>query len=262
MGNGQPPRAAAEAVGAGVSIREDLAEAGSAAAASAAGAAALAEEERRGAGSKMKLQKLFTRGELERIQQAVTAAEQKTAGEIVPMLVSTSSRYAEVDLAGLSIGLVAGTLAAFIWHDPWASIHSQLLWPLAGAAAGYTLCCIPSVKRRLIPPQRVADAVELRSLAAFTAQGLHHTRAETGILIFVSLLEHRVVVLADRGINEKVETGTWEEIVRIITEGLKSGRACDGFCQAIKRCGEILAHHFPRAADDRDELSNKLVTDT
>jgi uncharacterized membrane protein len=42
-----------------------------------------------------------------------------------------------------------------------------------------------------------------RSLAAFTGQGLHHTRAETGILIFVSLLEHRVVVLADRGINEK-----------------------------------------------------------
>jgi putative membrane protein len=210
----------------------------------------------------MKLQKLFTGAELQRIEQAVTAAEQKTSGEIVPMLVNASSRYAEIDLAGVSIGLVVGTLAAFIWHDPWASIHSQLLWPLAGAAAGYALCCIPSVKRRLIPNQRIGDAVELRSLAAFTGQGLHHTKAETGILIFVSVFEHRVIVLADRGINEKVEVGTWEEIVSIIAAGLKSGRACDGLCKAIERCGEILAQHFPRAADDRDELSNKLVTES
>jgi putative membrane protein len=208
-----------------------------------------------------KPQELLTGEELQRIEQAVRAAEQKTAGEIVPMVVSASSRYAEIDLAGLSIGLVIGTLASFAWHDPWASIHSQLLWPLAGAAAGYALCCIPGLKRRFIPDERVAEAVQLRSLAAFTGQGLHHTRAETGILIFVSLLEHRVVVLADRGINEKVATGTWEEIVRIITDGLKSGRACEAFCRAIERCGEILASHFPRAADDRDELANKLVTD-
>jgi putative membrane protein len=210
----------------------------------------------------MKLQKLFTGEELQRIEQSVTAAEQKTSGEIVPMLVNASSRYAETDLAGVSIGLVIGTLAAFIWHDPWASIHSQLLWPLAGAAAGYALCCIPSVKRCLIPNQRIADAVQLRSLAAFTGQGLHHTKGETGILIFVSVFEHRVIVLADRGINEKVEVGTWEEIVSIITARLKSGRACDGLCKAIERCGEILAQHFPRAADDRDELSNKLVTES
>jgi putative membrane protein len=178
------------------------------------------------------------------------------------MLVSASSRYAEIPLAGLAIGLVIGTLAAFVWHDPWASIHSQLLWPLAGAAVGYGLCSIPGLKRRFITDERIAEAVQLRSLAAFTGQGLHHTRAETGTLIFVSLLEHRVIVLADRGISEKVAAGTWEEIVAIITHALKSGRACEGFCKAIERCGEILASHFPRAADDRDELANKLVTDT
>jgi putative membrane protein len=105
------------------------------------------------------------------------------------------------------------------------------------------------------------EAVDLRSLAAFTAQGLHHTRAETGILILASLFEHRVEVLADRGINEKVQPGTWDEIVRIITTGLKSNDGCAAFCAAIEECGKILAEHFPRSPDDRDELNNKLVTE-
>ena len=207
----------------------------------------------------MNAETFFTVEEQERIRQAVVAAEQRTSGEIVPMLVSASARYAEVELAGLAIGLVIGTLATFIWHDPWQALHSQLLWPLVGAILGFILSTIPAVKRRFIPKERIDEAVHLRSLAAFTANGLHHTRAHTGILILASLLEHRVVVLADRGINEKVQPGTWDEVVRILTAGLKSGNACDAFCKAIGRCGEILAQHFPRPPDDKDELANKLV---
>ena len=209
----------------------------------------------------MQAETFFTAEEQKRIQQAVIAAEQKTAGEIVPMIVDASARYAEVEMGGLVTGLILGTLAGFIWRDPWASIHSQLLWPLAGAVVGFLVCIIPAVKRHLIPQDRIESAVDLRSLAAFTAHGLHYTRDHTGILILISLLEHRVEVLADKGINEKVSPGTWDEIVRIVTTGLKSGKACDAFCKAIERCGEILAQHFPRLADDRDELANKLLTE-
>jgi putative membrane protein len=217
--------------------------------------------ERPEVGESMNAEKLFNADEKERIQRAVTAAEQNTSGEIVPMVVNSSSRYTEIEMAGLALGLVIGTLSAFIFHDPWEAIHSNLLWPLGGALLGFLLCRIPPVKRFLIPRDRIERAVDLRALAAFSSQGLHHTRDHTGILILVSLLEHRVEVLADRGINEKVSPGTWEEIVQIVTTGLKSGSACDGFCKAIARCGEILAQHFPRLADDRDELANKLVTE-
>jgi putative membrane protein len=177
------------------------------------------------------------------------------------MLVGASARYAEVEMGGMGIGLVAGTLAAFVFQDPWAAIHSQLLWPLAGAALGSVICAIPGIKRNLISRERLVEATHLRSLAAFTAQGLHYTRAHTGILILASLLEHQVEVLADRGINEKVPAGTWDEVVRILTAGLKSGHACDAYCKAIERCGEILAEHFPRPPDDTDELANKLITE-
>jgi len=208
----------------------------------------------------MKIDKCFSENERERIRQAVIAAEQKTSGEIVPMIVNSSGCYMEIEMTGLALGLVIGTLAGLTLQDPWASIHSSLLWPLAGAVSGFLLCTIPVIKRRLIPKDRIERTVDLRSFAAFTAEGLHHTREHTGILILISLFERRIKVLADRGINEKVSRETWEEIVRIVTAGLKSGVPCDAFCKAIERCGEILAGHFPRAPDDTDELSNRLVT--
>jgi putative membrane protein len=207
----------------------------------------------------MDAQTFFTNEEQNRIEHAVSEAEKTTAGEIVPVIVSASGTYAEVELVGMGCGIVVGTLAGFIFHDPWAYLHSQLLWPLGGAVLGFLLTRIAAVKRRLIARSRVSDAVQARSLAAFTAHGLHYTKANTGILLFVSLLEHRVIVLADRGINEKVEPGTWNEVVQMLTAGLKSGNACEAFCRAIERCGAILAQHFPRSADDVNELSNKLV---
>jgi putative membrane protein len=116
------------------------------------------------------------------------------------------------------------------------------------------------IKRFVAAKDRITEAVHTLALASFSQHGLHYTRDHTGILILVSLLEHRVEVLADRGINAKVEAGTWQEVVNDLTAGLKSGQACDGFCKAITRCGEILATHFPRQSDDKDELPNRLVT--
>jgi putative membrane protein len=209
----------------------------------------------------MNTDRYFTAEEQEKIQQAVAAAERRTSGEIVPMIVGACSQYAEVSVTTLIVGLVIGSAAAFIWGNPWGFTSAELAWPVTGAALGLLLSHVSAIKRLLIPTARVTEAVHLRSLAAFTAHGLHYTKAHTGILLFASLFEHRVVVLADRGINDKVPPGTWDEIVGIITTGLKSEDGAAAFCAAIERCGRILAEHFPRSADDRNELADKLVTE-
>ena len=209
----------------------------------------------------MRAEKYFTADEQEKIRQAVAAAEQRTSGEIVPMIIGASSSYTEVELAGLIVGLVTGAAAALFFGYSWGVTDWELAWPLLGAGLGFILCRIPSIKRRLISNARIDEAVHLRSLAAFIAHGLHYTRAHTGILILASHFEHRVEVLADRGINEKVTPGMWDEVVQILTSGLKSGNGCDAFCAAIGRCGDTLAAHFPRRPDDRDELADKLVTE-
>ena len=206
----------------------------------------------------MSADKFFTEEEKERIRQAIIAAESKTAGEIVPIIVATSARYTEIELLCVVIGLFAGMIVEWFWSDPWGSEYVNL-WPIIGAFVGFLAGRLSIIKRFVASKDRITEAVHTLALASFSEHGLHYTRDHTGILILVSLLEHRVEVLADRGINAKVETGTWQEVVNVLTEGLKSNQACDAFCKAIVRCGEILATHFPRKADDKDELPNRLV---
>ena len=207
----------------------------------------------------MQAARFFTKAEQARIRLAVVAAESKTAGEIVPMIVTSSARYTEIELLGLVVGLCAGMMIEWFWSDPWGSPYFQL-WPVIGALLGFLLCRLPALKRILSTKNRIAEAAHTLGLASFTEQGLHYTKDHTGILILISLLEHRVQVFADRGINQKVTQSAWDEVARIITAGIRSGQACDAFCKAIERCGTILATHFPRQADDKDELPNRLVT--
>jgi len=172
----------------------------------------------------MTADKFFNDQEKERIHQSIVAAESKTAGEIVPMIVTSSARYTEVELYGLIAGLFIGMSAEWFWSDPWGSPFVNL-WPILGACTGCLLCQIPSIKRLITPKNRVQAAVHTLALAAFSQHGLHYTRDHTGILILISLLEHRVEVLADRGINAKVEPATWQEISKIVADGLRSNRA-------------------------------------
>ena len=108
-------------------------------------------------------------------------------------------------------------------------------------------------------PKEVDLEVREKALVSFVEQGLHETRDKTGILILISLFEHRVQVLADSGINAKVPENTWDEIVTIIVNGLKAGDTCNAICQAVERCGELLEEHFPRKHDDTDELPNLVI---
>ena len=164
----------------------------------------------------MNAEKFFTEDEKERIRQAIIAAESKTAGEIVPIIVTSSARYTEIELLGLVVGLFGGIIIEWFWSDPWGSEYLNL-WPVIGALVGFLAGRMSIIKRFVASKGRITEAVHTLALASFSEHGLHYTRDHTGILIFVSLLEHRVEVLADRCINAKVETGTCQEVVNVLT---------------------------------------------
>ena len=84
-----------------------------------------------------------------------------------------------------------------------------------------------------------------RCVHAFYEKGLHRTSGETGVLIFISVLERKVWIIGDRGINERIAPETWHELVRELTTGIREGRACTALCCVIGRCGAILTEHFP-----------------
>ena len=93
----------------------------------------------------------------------------------------------------------------------------------------------------------------------FYAQGLHLTRGRTGVLLFVSVAERYVEILADEGIHQRVPEGTWDRVVAEFVGRVREGRIAEGFSIAIAACGDILAAQCPREPDDRNELPDRLV---
>ena len=175
------------------------------------------------------------------------------------MVVDASYDYPRAEMIGAgTLALALGLLAS------WSFGGESIWWFLPVFVVSYfifqkVISTWPGLKRRLIHPQELTAEVREKALVSFVEQGLHETRDKTGILILISLFEHRVQVLADSGINARVPEQTWDEIVALITGGLKSGQAGTATCRAIERCAEHLEEHFPRRDDDRDELPNLIV---
>ena len=79
------------------------------------------------------------------------------------------------------------------------------------------------------------------------------------MLIFVSLLEHRVIVMADEGINAKIDEDFWAEIDTAILRGIAGGSLRDGLVAGIDRSGECLAEFFPWVEGDRNEIPDRII---
>ncbi len=200
----------------------------------------------------------LTQSDRDKISQAVLEAEKHTTGEIVPMIVAQSDDYpgARWRLA-IVTALLFGFLAYFFVDDfdpVW------ILWAqIPGLYIGYGLGTFGAVLRPFLLSSKIDEEVHQRALQAFFSRDLHATKDRTGILVMASLLEHRVEILADTGINAKVSKDMWQEIVTDMVGRIKSGDLTEGFCTAVRECGEVLAKDFPGTHDNPNEISNKVI---
>jgi len=202
----------------------------------------------------------FSATEKEMIRRAVAEAELHSSGEIVTMVVPESERYREAEQLGalFAAGLLGMIAAVVLRHVTiWTYIPIVLLafFPLLALFRRF-----PRLKLPFVGPRRQAQAVRDRALSAFCEKGLYRTREATGILIFISLLERKVWILGDRGINEKIPSGSWQALAGELATGIRSGRAAEALCRVVAGCGSELARHFPRRSDDRNELSDRIIT--
>jgi putative membrane protein len=197
------------------------------------------------------------------IEAAVREAEGRSAGEIVPYAVERSDRYVRADWTGATLGALAASLAAaFVrWAGDLWGVPAPLwiaLPPAGGAALGWLATRVsPALRRALVGPEALAVRVEQRAMQAFLEEQVFRTRDRTGILILVSLFEHRVVVLADRGLDGRVTAGEWEDVAVSVAAGMRRGQPGPALAEGIRRCA-TLASRFPPRPDDRDELPGQL----
>jgi putative membrane protein len=203
----------------------------------------------------MRPQELLGDDAFSRVEGAIRAAEAHTSGEIVVRVVERSDSYlGPRSLLGAALAFTAGAV--------YLATPLPTLWLPAAQAAVFALACAASGRspllRAIVPRAWRREQVERAAGVAFLEHGLSHTRERTGILIYLSLAEHEVEVLGDQGIASRVDASTWSDVVALILDGIRAGQAERGLSQAVQRCGEILAAHFPARADNPNELPDSV----
>lgn len=200
---------------------------------------------------------LLTPEDHARLTDAIRAAEANTSGEIYVVVADSAGNFRLVPVfwgALFALLLPWPLLYATDW-----SIVRILLAQAAGFLAVSALLSLPKLRYRVVPHGIAEEAARHAAELHFMAHGIHLTTERTGVLIYVSMMPRRIEVLADDGIHGKVDPATWDKTVAQIVSHARDGRLADGLIAAIRSTGDVLAQHFPRRPDDRNELPDRVV---
>jgi putative membrane protein len=213
----------------------------------------------------------------ERVSAAIAAAEGSTAGEIVAVVTDCSDPYHDVALHWAVLVLIAVLAWAAAcpsclewWRDillgGWRgepSLRELLTFLMILAVAKFTavLLILKYMPLRLVltPGATKTRRVRRRALGVFKAAAERRTVGRTGILIYLSMGEHRAEIIGDEAITSVTTPETWGEAMAALLTEVRQGRVADGMVAAIERIGAVLSEHFPRAPEDRNEIPDKLI---
>jgi uncharacterized membrane protein len=105
--------------------------------------------------------------------------------------------------------------------------------------------------------EQVADPVAAAQ-EQFTRLGMEKTRDRNGVLIFLAPHPRKFAVIGDTGVHAHCGDRFWQELARSMTDHFRKAEFTEGIVQGITRAGELLAGHFPRRPDDRNELPDRI----
>ena len=219
----------------------------------------------------------FTPEDHKLVSDAVAAAERGSDGEIVTIVAPKSDSYHDVGLhyAVLAMLLVPTIWAALpqSWLD-WAtalfldwneSLSTRLLlillfvkMALVFLIVRFGLAYMP-LRMALTPAGTKERRVRRRAIDTFKSAAERRTEGRTGVLLYLSLPEHRAEIVADEAIHGRVEPDVWGEAMAALVDGVKAGRPGEGMALAVARIGEVLAECLPPTLDNPNELPDRLI---
>ena len=210
----------------------------------------------------------ITQADAQQIISTVKKVEKKTSAEIVPMIVNASfhyplaSVYAAVTLS-LPVALVLTHYIAPLFYysrdNMWIfiALFSLLFLLLKGTIARNIF-----LLRLFLNQHEVEAEVKEAAITAFYKNGLYKTAEKNGVLIYISLLEKRVWILADEDAHKKIEQEFWDSCVATIIDGVKKKQFVPVLCTVIETIGNKLSTLYPCKSDDIDELKNIIIGDS
>jgi len=219
----------------------------------------------------------FTAEDHSVVTAAVTEAERSSDGEIVTIVAAKSDSYHDVGLhyAVLAMLLVPA-LFAFVpqslldwtggrflgWNETLGRELLMLLLFVKLAAVflivRFALAYMP-LRMALTPASTKNRRVRRRAIELFRVGAERRTHGRTGILLYLSLHEHRAEIVADEAIIGKVSADVWGEAMADLVTEVKAGHPGAGMAKAVNRIGGVLAEHFPKSHSDQNELPDRLI---
>lgn len=211
------------------------------------------------------------------VTAAVAKAERRSDGEIVTVVAGRSDSYHDVGLhyAVLAMLLVPAVLAfvpercvewvsrPFLgWNDTLDKGVAMLLLfvilTLVFLIVRYALAWMP-LRMALTPGSTKSRRVRRRAIQLFRVGAEHRTAGRTGVLLYLSMLEHRAEIVADKAINDAVDGDVWGEAMAALIEHVKDGRPGEGMAKAVERIGAVLAGCLPNTIGNPNELPDRLI---
>lgn len=216
---------------------------------------------------------IFGLEERKRVADAVARAEQKTSVEIVTVAATASARYDRgegvfsfsVALAAVATVwltcLVAVPQAVWeAWSGSLGALVAVMVTMITGFACGvFLVAMFPSLRLPFTPAHEVDEACQRAARSAFMSYRIRRTTGGTGLLLYISFFEHRVIVLPDDAVAQRLPPETWRDLCERIVSGIKAGSPTLALEEALARAGDVLGAALPRDEHDTDELRNDLV---
>ena len=197
--------------------------------------------------------------EREEIATEIATGEERTSGEVVVVVLERSDRHPASEWVAGAASMLLGSalLAAWLpWNHPLWFFAVQIALGVAGFLAARAT---PGFKRMFINEERASEMAEEQALQEFYGHGLHRTVGATGVLLFVSLLERRVVVLGDAGIDAVLDASDWEATDEAILAGIRAGSLMNGLVEGVRRCLAVLEEHFPAEGENPNEVPDHVI---
>ncbi len=216
----------------------------------------------------MKFKERFSSQDLDTIKSTVRAVEKNVSGEIVPVFVERSDKYAITQYKSAVLFSAFAFLVVIVLdrYVPAMAVYDPIFIFLIILMAGFVGAILPELvsfyKRALISQTTMDHACMQKAETLFLEEEIFSTRQRTGIMIFISFFEQEVIIMADRGISKVVDQQHWDKIVAELIVAMKTNQAINGTVNAINQCGEILLKKgFKKTQDDINELSDNLRID-
>ena len=182
------------------------------------------------------------------VRRRVAALESATGVELVAAVIARADSYPEIPWRAFALGAsfaAAAAVARALLEPGWESFaavaETAVAMLAAGAAAALLTVWVPPFARLFLPRARRQAEVLQHAQAMFLEADLHRTRRRDAILLLVSLFEHEVVLLPDRGIRDRLSGDRLGPALAAVTARLASGQLQDALLDGIARLEEALA---------------------